>query len=369
MEFVRPTLLLDKDICLKNIERMAEKAKSKKLIFRPHFKTHQSAIIGDWFRKYGVEAITVSSVQMATYFSYHGWTDITIAFPVNFHEINQINKLSQEISLNIVVENKESINYLNKFLKFPVGVFIKIDTGFNRSGILAGRYNTIDGLLKFINENKHLQFKGFLSHTGHTYNAKSRHEIFNRHFDALLKMRSLKNHYKKKYPNMLVSIGDTPSASICENFEGVDEIRPGNFVFYDLMQYQLGVCHFDDIAVRLVCPIVAKHPSRNEVVIYGGAIHISKDSITNIDGKELYGQIVINKNDKKVLLDERNYLCKLSQEHGIIKATHKDFNDLNIGDWIEIIPVHSCLTANLMGKYTTTNGETIPMMGSGNDDF
>ena len=54
MDIVRPTLVLDKDTCLRNIERMAEKAKSKNLIFRPHFKTHQSSIIGNWFRDFGV---------------------------------------------------------------------------------------------------------------------------------------------------------------------------------------------------------------------------------------------------------------------------------------------------------------------------
>ena len=362
MEFVRPTLVLDKDICLKNIERMASKISSKNLVFRPHFKTHQSAVIGEWFKEHDVSAITVSSVHMATYFSLHGWSDITIAFPVNYHEIDQINNLAKIINLNLLVENKEALEYLDKFIKFPVGIFIKIDTGSNRTGILAGRYNAIDSLLKQITGNKLLQFKGFLSHAGHTYHANSRHEIFNRHFDALLKMRSLKNYYKNDFPNLTISLGDTPSASICENFDGVDELRPGNFVFYDLMQFQLGCCRLDDIALRLACPVVAMHPSRNEVVIYGGAVHMSKDSITNQAGKQMYGRIVLTIDGEKVLLDERNYLQGMSQEHGILRITQKDFKLFKIGDFIEIIPVHSCLTANMMGGYLTTEGERIHML-------
>jgi len=65
MEIIQPTLVLNKTRCLQNIELMAEKAKRHKLSFRPHFKTHQSAEIGSWFRMFGVDKITVSSVNMA----------------------------------------------------------------------------------------------------------------------------------------------------------------------------------------------------------------------------------------------------------------------------------------------------------------
>ncbi|MDQ1351629.1 MAG: hypothetical protein QG657_1934, partial [Acidobacteriota bacterium] len=71
---------MDKEKALKNIIRIKEKiARSPGVRFRPHFKTHQSAQIGQWFREMGVSAITVSSVDMALYFAQHGWTDITIA--------------------------------------------------------------------------------------------------------------------------------------------------------------------------------------------------------------------------------------------------------------------------------------------------
>ena len=128
------------------------------------------------------------------------------------------------------------------------------------------------------------------------------------------------------------------------------------------MQHNLGVCDIHDIAVKVVCPVVAKHVSRNEIVIYGGAVHFSKDHLQNIDGKELYGRVVIHEHNKKVLLDTKNYLASLSQEHGIIKVTPADFKKFNIGDLVEIIPVHSCLTANIMGHMVTTDGEFIEMM-------
>ena len=100
VEITGPTLLVNKEICLRNIEKMAMLAKQHRMKFRPHFKTHQSAKIGEWFKLFGVEAITVSSVKMAEYFANNGWKDITIAFPVNLLEIKDMNHITgQEITL------------------------------------------------------------------------------------------------------------------------------------------------------------------------------------------------------------------------------------------------------------------------------
>ncbi|HAH22817.1 MAG TPA: alanine racemase [Prolixibacteraceae bacterium] len=362
MEITRPTLLLNKETAICNIETMALKAANLNLNFRPHFKTHQSAEIGEWFRAAGVKGITVSSFTMANYFAEAGWDDITIAFSVNILEIPEINELAGRVKLNLLIENMEGLEALQKQITWHTGIFIKIDTGYNRTGIESNRTLLIDQLLEVIQKSPLLQFKGFLAHTGHTYQSNSTHDVFSRHFDALLKMKALKARYVNEWPELLISLGDTPSCSICENFDGVDEIRPGNFVFYDLMQFKIGVCKLSDIAIRMVCPVIATHPSRNEVVIYGGAIHFAKDSIINIDGKPLFGRIIINDGEKSLLLDERNYLHSLSQEHGILKITPRDFQYFKPGNLIEIIPVHACLTANLMKEFLTTEGEIIKMM-------
>ena len=83
MNTTEPILLLDKEKSLKNIEFMAAKAKRNNLIFRPHLKTPQSIEVAKWYKEFGVNKITVSSLKMAEYFASDGWTinweDITIA--------------------------------------------------------------------------------------------------------------------------------------------------------------------------------------------------------------------------------------------------------------------------------------------------
>lgn len=160
-EIIRPTLVLDKEVCVRNIERMAKKAADYKMRFRPHFKTHQSAKIGEWFRDFGVEAITVSSVQMAEYFAANGWHDITIAFTLNILEINNINRLAAKIKLNVLVENTETATFLAEKATQPLGVWIKIDTGNNRTGIDPLNTNLISSVINKLPKTTNSNSKDF----------------------------------------------------------------------------------------------------------------------------------------------------------------------------------------------------------------
>ena len=358
----KPTFLIDKEICLKNIHNMAERAKKHRLKFRPHFKTHQSATIGNWFRDTGVSAITVSSLSMAAYFARHGWKDITVAFPVNVLEAGTINELAEKVSLNLLIENVAALTILKKNLTRKVGIYIEIDTGYLRSGVEVNRVNQVDELLSLMRGTKLLDFKGFLSHTGQTYAARSAEEVIVRHADATMKMRSLKDHYTTNWPALEISLGDTPACSVSERFEGVDEIRPGNFVFYDLMQEQLGVCDRSDIAVRMVCPVVSRHLSRNEFIIYGGAVHLSKEFIINQFSKRCYGKVGYCDLQNGIPASEETWVSGLSQEHGILRVGFEDIREFKIGGLTEIIPVHSCLTADLAPYYLTTDAERIEKM-------
>ncbi len=353
-----PTLLLDEEKCLKNIKLMSDKAISNQLKFRPHFKTHQSAEIGGWFQNLGISSITVSSVQMAAYFANAGWRDILIAFPVNILEIDEINKLAQKVKLHLLLESVESTKFLINNLKFPSGVYLKIDTGYHRTG-LSPDDNDILRILELIKKSNKLKLTGILTHAGNSYNAENEEHILLIHNQSVKQLECIKNKFFSDFPDCILSIGDTPGCSLVNDFKGVDEIRPGNFVFYDVMQYLLGVCKWAQIAIAMACPVVAKHKDRNEIVIYGGAIHLSKEAIVNKEGEKIYGLIVKLQNGKWGKPLSETYVSGISQEHGIIKTTKNIFDQIKIGDNIGILPIHSCLTANLMNSFTTLSNRKI----------
>lgn len=359
ISITKPTLLLNKEQCLANITRMLEKSKKSETLFRPHFKTHNSANIGNWFRRLGIHSITVSSVSMAKYFSAYGWRDITIAFPVNLLEIGLINEFAYELNLNIQGDTSAILPTLENSLNIKVGFFIEIDTGHHRSGVLWNDLDEIDAMIEFLEKSNRLQFKGFITHSGHTYSSDSQEEIIDIYKDTVEKMNYLKDRYREIWPDLIISIGDTPSCSLVEDFNGVDEIRPGNFIFYDLMQFSLGACTLDQIALAMACPVVGKSMAREELTIYGGAIHFSKDFLYKSNGEHLFGYVVRFSEKEWSHPVAGAYLANLSQEHGIIRAPKEFIEEIKIGDVLGVLPVHSCLTANLMKGFVTMEGEAI----------
>jgi D-serine deaminase-like pyridoxal phosphate-dependent protein len=356
----KPTLVVNRDRCMANIKRMQAKATRNHVHFRPHFKTHQSAFIGNWFRKLGVHSITVSSISMAKYFAAYGWRDITIAFPVNLLEINLLSEFANDVELNIILDNTEVLPFLEGGLNVKIGVFIEVDTGDHRSGILWKDTALIDPILEHLSHSNILEFKGFLTHSGHTYRADSTKTILEIYEDTTRKMLYLKDLYKDDWPELILSVGDTPSCSLVDDLSEVDEIRPGNFAFYDLMQYSLGSCTMDDIAVAVACPVVGRNLQRNEIIIYGGAIHFSKEFMIRSTGERTFGNVVLFEDNGWTKPMGGSYLASLSQEHGIIVTTREIIEDIRVGDVLGVMPIHSCLTANLLKGYQSLDGENIP---------
>ena len=341
--FSKPVIVVHEDICRSNIRKMANKAKDCGIVFRPHFKTHQSRTIGRWYREEGVKSITVSSVSMAEYFEADGWNDITIAFPFNRLEADSVNDLAGRISVNIIVSSTGSAENASASVKNRTGVFIETDTGYPRSGIKSDNFSEIEKCLDIIGKNKNLVFRGFLSHFGHSYLSKGGKEIsgiWNYGISAL-------NTLKKSYPGSLISAGDTPCCSIVSDLSGADEIRPGNFAFYDLMQTGIGSCKDENVAIAIYCPVVAVYPSDKKAVLYCGAVHLSKDSLT-IDGKKVFGKIGMIKDNERPEYIQGCYINSLSQEHGVINMP--DGLKLSEGMVVAVMPVHSCLAVSCMKK-------------------
>lgn len=357
---IEPSLLVDEKKCRRNIKKMVDKAAANNLQLRPHFKTHQSHHIGSWYRNMGVDKITVSSLKMAEYFAADNWRDITVSFPLNVLEIERINKVAGKVSLNLLVDSPEAIEKVAGKIKSKVGFFIEIDCGYRRTGLDPGNLDTIEKILALLDKNRDFEFKGFLTHAGHSYKAAGdREKILSVHRETKDGMIPLKERYISRYPDLVISDGDTPTFSVAGDFTGIDEVRPGNMVFYDLAQNFIGSCDKDEIAIAMGCPVVAKYPHRDEIVVYGGGEHFSKDYSFLPDGTKHYGKVATPVTDGWDAGETGMYVKSLSHDHGIIHAGKEKAEKLSIGDIIYILPVHACLTAASMRSYILLSGERI----------
>lgn len=355
----RPTLLLDEVRVRRNLQRMVERARHSGVRLRAHFKTHQSAQVGAWCREAGIQQITVSSVKMAEYFAAAGWRDITIAFPVNWREIDTLNRLAREIQLGLIVESQETVAFLANNLKHPVDLWLDVDTGYHRTGIAWDAVHQAHALVDSIQRVPLFTLKGLLTHSGDSYKARSHAQLQALYDLTVSRFESLRQQLGIA---LELSIGDTPCCSVVQDLSAVDEIRPGNFVYYDVMQVIIGSCAWEDVAVALACPVVAKNAQRCEIVVHGGGVHLSKDSFVDRQGRTVYGMIALPHGGGWGAVLETSYMKSLSQEHGVIHADAETFNRIPLGSLVMVLPVHSCMTADLMKGCTTLTGETVRMM-------
>jgi len=361
---VQPTLLLDEKRTQVNIAFMAAKAQKAGVRFRPHFKTHQSAEIGEWFRPHGVDAITVSSVEMAVYFAAHGWQDITIAFPVNLRQIDALNDLARRVRLGLLVESTHSAAFLAANLRAPADVWVKIDVGAGRTGLPWDQPERLLPILEVLRAAPRLRLRGLLTHAGHTYGAGSATGVREIYAESLQRLESpLALLQQASGQSLEISVGDTPACTLVEDLSGVDEIRPGNFIFYDAEQYLWGTCRASQIAVGVACPVVAVHPDRETVVVYGGAIHLNKD-FTNYRGQRAYGLVALPTDHGWSEPLDGAYVSSLSQEHGLIHVPQPWLDSIQVGGLLVILPAHSCLAVTALRRYLSLDGHTITTMNA-----
>ena len=104
-----------------------------------------------------------------------------------------------------------------------------------------------------------------------------------------------------------------------------------------------------------VCPVISKSRQRNEIVVHGGAVHFSKDCV--FDGNtNIFGQVVRLEHNGWGEEIVGCVLKSVSQEHGMISISNEELDNIKIGDLVGIVPAHSCLCADLMKGYRTTDG-------------
>ena len=352
-EIHKPTLVVDMEKVRRNVQAMKDRADRNRVAFRPHLKTHQSRTVARLLRELGVNAATVSSVSMAHYFAADGWSDLTIAFPANIRETREMDELAGRIRLGLLADSVGTVKALGDSLTHEADLWIKIDVGSRRCGIRAADHETLAAVADAVNKAPVLKLAGVLTHDSRSYGLRGADavgRVFREGRDLLLAAKAFLA--SQGFLGLRASFGDTPSMSLVEDWSGLDEVRPGNFTYYDLQQTIVGSCFPQDVAVAVACPVVGIYPERSEAVVYGGAVHLSKQSLTLPDGRVTYGAVYRMRGNRWEGFLDGATVPSLTQEHGLVRMSPEDLGALRLGDLLFICPVHSCLAADLLRQDT-----------------
>ena len=329
---------------------MREKARISGVAFRPHAKTHKTVEIAKMQHGGNIGPITVSTLAEAEFFADAGFRDITYAVPIAPEKLSCVEALAKRIErLNILIDSAEALRAIEE-RGGEFNVFLKVDCGYHRAGVDPDDPDSVK-LAIAMAKSRAVLFQGLLTHAGHSYNARSVDEIrrvAGEETAALTRFRAL---LPEEQQSATRSVGSTPTASVVERFTDCDEVRPGNYIFFDAAQATLGSCRREDVAVSVLATVIGSYPHRSEAIVDAGALALSKDlGPDHIDPRFGYGilcDLALHPLDARIV--------SLSQEHGKIAMR----NPPPVGRRVRIIPNHSCLTAAMYDAYHVLEGGTV----------
>jgi D-serine deaminase-like pyridoxal phosphate-dependent protein len=348
-----PAFLVDLERVKRNAQSMIDRAKAHDVGLRPHVKTHKTAEIARLQVGEGPKSLTVSTLAEARFFKEAGFNDITYAFPVTPDKLEEAMELTRDLDcFNLLVDHHATVVALSAFGRtrgMRFSVFLKVDPGLHRAGVNPESPDSIM-LAQMLHADEAIDFKGILTHGGQSYACKSREEILEtagHEREVMVRFAGILED--NGVPCPAVSAGSTPTAVLGDHWDGITELRPGNYVFFDKFQADVGTCAPDDCAATILATVASHYPDRNQMLIDAGALALSKDTgAVQFSSEITYGAVMENQDLK---------LVSLSQEHGLIEGRNPiPFDSHPIGSRVRIIPNHSCLAASLFSRYHIVEG-------------
>ena len=346
-----PALLLHHDVMERNLAQMAARAKRLGVALRPHIKTHKCLELGRAQVAHGAKGVTVSTLFEAEAFARGGFTDLTWAFPLDRSHLPHVQRINRQgVSLRVVLDDLETARSLSGS---GLHVWLKVDCGYHRAGVDPSSRYALD-VARELGAEHGLTFDGILSHSGHAYRARNKEEaahVAEQERQVMVWFAELL--HKDGLPVRGVSVGSTPAMVAVKDLTGVTEARPGNYIFYDRTMVLIGACEPRDVAVTVLATVVSHQPGASHFVVDAGALSLSKDLGPNHLGLDLvYGEV----KDHPELS-----VASVSQEHGLVRAAAPAAIEgkFKVGQQIEIVPNHSCLTEAHFDEYVVVQGDRI----------
>ena len=335
-ELDTPALLIDLDIMEANLRRVADYARQHDLRLRPHTKTHKTPALGRQQLDSGAAGLTVAKVSEAEVMLDSGTPDLLVAYPViGRTKLERLAEVARKTHVTVALDNLTAARQLSdaaRETRVEFSVLAEADVGLGRVGVPPAE---ITDLGRALSNLPHLKLQGIAFYPGHI---KQMDEEGQAGVDRLSEIVAamLKQFRSAGLSAEIVSGGSTPALYESHRVAGVNEIRPGTYIFNDRNTVECGSCGWEDCAVSIMVTVVST-ARQGQMIVDGGSKTFSSDRLSTT-GEPTFGRITEAPGA---------VFTKMNEEHGYIDLRRAERADFQIGERVRIIPNHVCVAVNL----------------------
>jgi D-serine deaminase-like pyridoxal phosphate-dependent protein len=354
-----PCVLIDQPRMLQNLQRMQDAVTAGGKRLRPHTKTHKSIALAERQLELGATGICCAKLGEAEVMADAGIVDIRLPYPLNPVNADRVVALLDRARISFIVDHPDVAQAWSDAMVAAgttVDVLVKVDVGFHRCGIDPDASGAVDFLAR-IAALPGLRLGGLLSHAGHGYGATSAAEAESIARTEATVMRGLAEQARACGVEIDdISVGATPTARFSIHEDGITEMRPGNYIYFDRTQVALGAADWDDCALTVLARVVTV-PALGRVILDCGSKTLTNDLARGFAPVPGYGAVLTEIQGLQTptanLLVER-----LSEEHANVRVQGGECH-LRPGDLVRIVPNHSCVVSNLVDSAWIVSGADV----------
>jgi len=220
-------------------------------------------------------------------------------------------------------------------------VMIEVDTGLGRAGVRSVEEALT--LARWLEDHAGIWLVGIFTHEGQLYTGSGEPDR-----GAALKIADQMRTTASEIRALgiacdIVSVGSTPGAPLLAAEQGIDELRPGVYVFNDRTQIVNGGDR-SRWALTVMVTVTSVRP--NGVIITDGG------------SKTMAGDCPFPDKTFGEILEHPELTFKsVSEEHGHLLCTGS--TTVKVGDKIRIVPNHACTCVNMHDTLTLHRGDRV----------
>ena len=360
-----PAVLIDMDKLEANIKEIAQATAEAGVKLRPHVKMHQCPEIAKMQIEAGACGVEVGLIDQAEVMAEAGINDIIVAHPFyGERKFEKVKKLVTRPGLKLaivvdMVEQAEGLSQVGQAVGKKIPVFMKIDTGIKRYGVLPGA-PTLE-LARKLSKLPGIELVGLYGHESSGQTVPTEEGVTKVALEVgaiLCEMARLLRGEGFNIEDVATGASPTIFAACRWTKEGIlkeiTEIHPGQRFIGDIAySYSYG-CTLDRCALTLLTTVVStSHPTY--VIVDAGFKALGGESIIGRrdtpgffwNGMPSFGPIK-GRDDL--------WLGKVGAESGWLYYK-ENAKKLTLGERLEIIPNSASLAFNIHDKaYGVRNG-------------